>query len=58
MLNAFINEEEKPVRIAINDLVDTLLKHESNKRDGWSTIVLNFAKDYYSSSNPKQGEVS
>lgn len=57
MLNALINEQEKSVRNAIAQFIGTLVKHESNKNDGWMVQVLKFIFDQCSSNNPQQSEV-
>lgn len=58
MLNALVNEQEKPVRNAIAQLIGNLVKHDSNTNESWMVQVLKFVFEYCGSNNPQQSEVS
>lgn len=57
MLNALVQEPEKPVRNAIAQFVGVLLRHADEKNDPWITDVLKFIFTHCSSSDPKQSEL-
>ncbi|XP_055322338.1 importin-4-like isoform X2 [Sitodiplosis mosellana] len=58
MLNALVNEKEKPVRNAIAQFVGTLIKHDSHSPAGTYTLqVLKFVFDHCASENVAQREV-
>lgn len=58
MLNALVNEKEKPVRSAIAQFVGTLIKHDSHAPNGTYTLqVLKFVFDHCASENVAQREI-
>lgn len=58
MLNALVNEKEKPVRSAIAQFVGTIIKHDSHAPGGTYTLqVLKFVFDHCASENVLQREV-
>lgn len=58
MLNALINEKEKPVRSAIAHFVGTLIKHDSHTNNPTYTLqVLKFVFDHCASENVSQREL-
>jgi len=58
MLNALVNEKEKPVRSAIAQFVGTLIKHDSHQANSTYTLqVLKFVFDHCASENVAQREV-
>lgn len=58
MLNALVNEKEKPVRSAIAQFVGTLIKHDSHQPNSTYTLqVLKFVFDHCASENVAQREI-
>lgn len=56
MLQAYVNEQEKPVRNAIAQFVGVLCRHEFEKKDQWSQEVLQFIFGNCSSADASQSE--
>lgn len=57
MLNALVNEKEKPVRSAIAQFVGTMIKHDSHAANGTYTLqVLEFVFKHCASGNVVERE--
>lgn len=58
MLNALVNEKEKPVRSAIAQFVGTLIKHDCHQPNPtYTLLVLKFVFDHCASENVIQREI-
>lgn len=57
MLNALVNEKEKPVRSAIAQFVGTMIKHDSHATNGiYTKQVLDFVFKHCASGNVAERE--
>lgn len=56
MLQAYVNEQEKPVRNAIAQFVGVLCRHDFEKNDQWTQDVLQFIFGNCSSADANQSE--
>lgn len=57
MLNALLQEKEKNVRAAVAHLIGVIVRHESDKQDGWMNDVLKFIYSNCASANPVESEL-